>query len=153
VEVLEIVLAGTGNLDCLRRHSADRGRTYQSSTTAAFLQRDCVGDRTRTYSLSVGESRGSGPRWNKRANARAERLAAICVAPGESGKALRVRTPRRVFFNSWSSDKTCTVEAANSSPDTSFGLLAVRRLDHRRFEFTERDDVIDFCELLRRNLT
>ena len=66
-----IVLAGTANLDCLCRHSAERCRTFQSSTTAAFLQRDCVGDRTRTYSLSVGESRGGGPRWNKRATARA----------------------------------------------------------------------------------
>jgi hypothetical protein len=40
VEVLEIVLAGTANLDGLRRHSAERCRTYQSSTTAPFLQRD-----------------------------------------------------------------------------------------------------------------
>jgi hypothetical protein len=31
----------------------------------------------------VGEIRGGGPRWNKRADARARRLAAICVAPRE----------------------------------------------------------------------
>jgi hypothetical protein len=30
------VLAGTANLDRLRRHSAERSRTYQLSTSAAF---------------------------------------------------------------------------------------------------------------------
>jgi hypothetical protein len=42
VKVLEIVLAGTANLDCLCRHSGERCRTYQSSTTLPFLQRLCA---------------------------------------------------------------------------------------------------------------
>src|SRR3981189_254733 len=48
-----------------------------------FSSEIVLANRTRTYSLSVGESRGGGPRWNKRAIPRAQRLAAICVAPGE----------------------------------------------------------------------
>jgi hypothetical protein len=40
VEILEIVLPGTANLDRLRRHSAERCRTYQSSTSVRFLQRE-----------------------------------------------------------------------------------------------------------------
>ena len=42
MEVLEIVLAGTANLDNLRRHSDEGCRTYQSSTAVPFLQRYCV---------------------------------------------------------------------------------------------------------------
>ena len=34
--------------------------------------------------------------------------------------------------------------------DASFGLLLAERPDHRRFKFRERDDVIDFSELLWR---
>jgi len=33
--------------------------------------------------MSVGESGGGGPRWNKRTNTRSETLAAIWVAPRE----------------------------------------------------------------------
>src|SRR4030095_9539659 len=40
VKVLEIVLAGTANFDNLRRHSDQKRRTYQSSITIVFLQRN-----------------------------------------------------------------------------------------------------------------
>jgi glycosyltransferase involved in cell wall biosynthesis len=42
VKVLEIVLAGTANFDNFRRHSDQKRRTYQSSTTIVFLQRNRV---------------------------------------------------------------------------------------------------------------
>jgi glycosyltransferase involved in cell wall biosynthesis len=43
MKVLEIVLAGTTNLDNLRRHSDEECRTYQSSTAIPFLQRNSAG--------------------------------------------------------------------------------------------------------------
>jgi hypothetical protein len=39
VEILQIVLARTTDLNNLRRHQDDKSRTYQSSTALSFLQR------------------------------------------------------------------------------------------------------------------
>ena len=39
MEILQIVLAGTTDADNLRRHFAEKSRTYQSSTATRFLQR------------------------------------------------------------------------------------------------------------------
>jgi len=52
VEVLQIVLARTTDLDNLRRHRDDKSRTYQSSTAARFLQRKSrfMNDTNRTIS-------------------------------------------------------------------------------------------------------
>jgi len=40
VEILQIVLARTTDLNNLRRHQDDKSRTYQSSTAPIFLQRN-----------------------------------------------------------------------------------------------------------------
>jgi hypothetical protein len=44
-QVLQIVLAGTGNFDNLRRRSDEGCQTNQSSRAVPFLQRNCFVDR------------------------------------------------------------------------------------------------------------
>src|SRR5205814_4980306 len=42
IEVLEVVLSSTANLDNFRRHFDQKRRTFQLTTTVLFLQLNCV---------------------------------------------------------------------------------------------------------------
>ncbi len=78
--------------------------------------------------MSVGESRGGQPRWNKRTNhARGDAGSHLSHAAKVGLSATMTNSLAGLF----------SVADSNSSTESSSGLLPVGRPDHRRFEFSE----------------
>src|SRR5205814_7225112 len=76
----------------------------------------------KNLSMSVGESGGGGPRWNKRARRRWQ--------PFESRRESCVKRYDNELIGG-----SFLVADSNLSAESSFGVLPVGRRDHRRFEF------------------